>query len=87
MTFLNQFSRRKFLVTVGASAVSSVLLKGCLGNPPDSSGTTQVQQVSATNISPEQAPETTKVKLGYIRLWNLHPLLLPRKKAFLLSTA
>lgn len=31
--FSNQFSRRKFLLTVGASAVGSVLLKGCLGNP------------------------------------------------------
>jgi len=80
MSFLNQFSRRKFLMTVGASAVSSVLLKGCLGNPPDS--TTQIQQVSAVNISPEQAPETTKVKLGYIPIVEAAPLIIAKEKGF-----
>ena len=78
--FLNQFSRRKFMMTVGVSAVSSVLLKGCLGNPPDS--TTQVQQVTATNISPAQAPETTRVKLGYIPIVESAPLIIAREKGF-----
>ena len=32
--FFNQISRRKFIVTAGISA-SAVLLKGCLGNPPE----------------------------------------------------
>ncbi len=78
--FLNQFSRRKFLVTVGVSAVGSVFLKGCLGNPPDT--TTQVQQVSATNINPEQAPETPKVKLGYIPIVEAAPFIIAKEKGF-----
>jgi bicarbonate transport system substrate-binding protein len=78
--FSNQFSRRKFLLTVGASAAGSVLLKGCLGNPPDT--TTQVQQVSAANISPAQAPETPKVKLGYIPIVEAAPLIIAKEKGF-----
>ncbi len=78
--FLNQFSRRKFLLTVGASAVGSVFLKGCLGNPPDT--TTQVQQVSAADISPAQAPETPKVKLGYIPIVEAAPLIIAKEKGF-----
>jgi bicarbonate transport system substrate-binding protein len=82
MTESNQFSRRKFLLTAGASAVGSVLLKGCLGNPPEYSSTNQVQQVAATNISPEQAPETTKVKLGYIPIVEAAPLVIAKEKGF-----
>ncbi len=84
MSFSNQFSRRKFIVTVGASAVGSVLLKGCLGNPPDGSGTTNVQQVTTTNanVSPEQAPETTTVKLGYIPIVEAAPLIIAKEKGF-----
>ena len=82
--FSNQVSRRRFLVTAGASAVGSVLLKGCLGNPPAelTGGTGQVQQVVATNISPEQAPETTRVKLGYIPIVEAAPLIIAREKGF-----
>ncbi len=79
---MNQFSRRRFLLKAGATAVGSVLLKGCLGNPPDPSGTTQVQQVSATNISPEQAPETTKVALGYIPIVESAPFIIAKEKGF-----
>lgn len=82
MSFLNQFSRRKFLVVTGASAVSSLLLKGCSGNPPDSSGTSQVQQVSSANNNPEQAPETTKVKLGFIPIVEAAPFIIAKEKGF-----
>jgi bicarbonate transport system substrate-binding protein len=79
---MTEFSRRKFIVTIGASAVSSVLLKGCLGNPPDSVTGNQVQQVAAVNISPEQAPETTRVKLGYIPIVEAAPLIIAKEKGF-----
>ncbi|NJL10256.1 MAG: bicarbonate-binding protein, partial [Calothrix sp. SM1_7_51] len=78
--FFNQFSRRKFLLTAGASA-SAVFLKGCLGNPPESaggdSGSAQAQlmgQKAAQNLPPEQKPETTKVSLGYIPIVEAAPL-------------
>jgi len=87
---MNQFShpvsRRKFLVTAGASAVGSLLLKGCLGNPPDtitgSTTGTQVQQVTAVNLSPEQTPETTTVKLGYIPIVEAAPFIIAKEKGF-----
>ncbi len=79
---ISQFSRRKFLLTAGASAVGAVVLNGCLGNPPDASTNTQAQQVSAVNISPEQAPETTNVKLGYIPIVEAAPLIIAQEKGF-----
>ncbi len=79
---ISQFSRRKFLLTAGASAVGAVVLNGCLGNPPDSSGNTQAQPVAAVNISPEQAPETPNVKLGYIPIVEAAPLIIAQEKGF-----
>ncbi|OUL28459.1 CmpA/NrtA family ABC transporter substrate-binding protein [Nostoc sp. 106C] len=81
--FFNQFSRRKFILTAGASA-GAVFLKGCLGNPPETvgsgSGTTQqaVQQVANTNS--QQKPETTTVKLGYIPIVEAAPLIIAKEK-------
>ncbi|MBD1929754.1 ABC transporter substrate-binding protein [Trichocoleus sp. FACHB-90] len=84
--FSNQVSRRKFLLTVGASAVGSVLLKGCLGNPPEPGNTTQAQTntgaAPAANISPEQAPETSKVKLGFVPIVESAPLIIAKEKGF-----
>ncbi|BBD57624.1 bicarbonate transport system substrate-binding protein [Nostoc sp. HK-01] len=83
--FFNQFSRRKFILTAGASA-SAVFLKGCLGNPPEnltggnSSAAPTAQTVA--NISPEQAPETNTVKLGYIPIVEAAPLIIAQEKGF-----
>ncbi|MBD2776009.1 CmpA/NrtA family ABC transporter substrate-binding protein [Iningainema tapete] len=79
-------SRRKFLLTAGVSA-SAVLLKGCLGNPPDSltGGSVQAQQSAqqaAANLSPEQKPETPKVKLGYIPIVEAAPFIIAKEKGF-----
>jgi len=80
---LNQFSRRRFLLTAGASAVGSVLLKGCLGNPPTPGGdNVTAQQVSAVNLSPEQKPETTRAKLGYIPIVEAAPFIIAKEKGF-----
>ncbi|KAB8335399.1 ABC transporter substrate-binding protein [Scytonema tolypothrichoides VB-61278] len=83
--FSNQFSRRKFLLTAGVSAVGSVFLKGCLGNPPETGSTTPVQQAvatNATNVSAADKPETTKVKLGYIPIVEAAPLIVAKEKGF-----
>ncbi|PAX53334.1 CmpA/NrtA family ABC transporter substrate-binding protein [Brunnivagina elsteri] len=87
--FFNQISRRKFIITAGASA-SAILLKGCLGNPPEagsgnSSGSTSTSGTTSApvaNISPEQKPETTKVKLGYIPIVESAPLIIAKEKGF-----
>ncbi|WP_427161045.1 CmpA/NrtA family ABC transporter substrate-binding protein [Aliinostoc sp. HNIBRCY26] len=83
--FFNQISRRKFIVTAGASA-GAVFLKGCLGNPPETTtgGNTPSAPTATTvaNISPEQAPEVTTVKLGYIPIVESAPLIIAKEKGF-----
>ena len=84
---MSNFSRRKFLTTAAVSAAGAVVLKGCLGNPPDSTGgtasTTPASPVaSPVAIAPEQAPETTKIKLGYIPIVEAAPLIIAKEKGF-----
>ncbi|MDB9468782.1 CmpA/NrtA family ABC transporter substrate-binding protein [Dolichospermum circinale] len=80
--FFNQVSRRKFIVTAGVSA-SAVLLKGCLGNPPETGNTGTKSSIEPTgNIKPEQKPETTKAKLGYIPIVESAPLIIAQEKGF-----
>ena len=95
---MSNFSRRRFLLTAGASAAGSILLKGCLGNPPET--TTSAQSPAAApavnvnsaeapeavqtpvNLSPEQKPETTKAQLGYIAIVEAAPLIIAKEKGF-----
>lgn len=84
MSNFSRFSRRRFMITAGASAAGSILLKGCLGNPPSSASnaTTEAAQTPAANLTPEQAPETTTVKLGYIPIVESAPLIIAKEKGF-----
>ncbi|MFN5952717.1 MAG: CmpA/NrtA family ABC transporter substrate-binding protein [Dolichospermum sp.] len=80
--FFNQVSRRKFIVTAGISA-SAVLLKGCLENPPETGNTGRKSSIEpVANIKPEQKPETTKAKLGYIPIVESAPLIIAQEKGF-----
>jgi bicarbonate transport system substrate-binding protein len=76
------FSRRRFLATSGATALSSVLLKGCLGNPPEDNPTISSTTAVKTSIPPEQVPEVTKVKLGYLPIVEAVPLIIAKEKGF-----
>jgi len=80
------YSRRKFLITAGVSAASTVFLKGCLGNPPEPTSNTgnspATTQVPTVNISPEQAPEVTTIKLGFIPIVESAPLIIAKEKGF-----
>lgn len=79
MSNFPRFSRRKFLITAGATAAGSILLKGC--NPPTA---TNQPAVEATNfeISPEQMPETPRLKLGYIPIVEAAALVIAQEKGF-----
>jgi bicarbonate transport system substrate-binding protein len=79
---MSNLSRRKFLITAGVSAASSVFLKGCLGNPPSMVTETAPEAVAATDISPEQMPETTTVRLGYIPIVEAAALVVAKEKGF-----
>ena len=78
----NNFSRRRFLATAGATALSSVLLKGCLGNPPEDTPTISSANATKINLPPEQVPEITKVKLGYLPIVEAAPLVIAKEKGF-----
>jgi bicarbonate transport system substrate-binding protein len=84
MTNFSRFSRRRFLLTAGASAAGSIFLKGCLGNPPDPSGSgkTQAQTTPTAKIDPAQAPETPNAKLGYLPIIEAAPLIIALEKGF-----
>ncbi|MGB5960258.1 MAG: CmpA/NrtA family ABC transporter substrate-binding protein [Coleofasciculaceae cyanobacterium] len=77
-------SRRRFIITAGASAAGSIFLKACVGNPPSSTGnsTTQSQATPVASADPAQAPETTKIKLGYIPIVEAAPLIIAKEKGF-----
>lgn len=80
--FSNQISRRRFIATAGATALSSVLLKGCLGNPPEDTPTISSANATKINLPPEQVPEITKVKLGYLPIVEAAPLIIAKEKGF-----
>ena len=79
MGFSN-YSRRRFLATASASIASSVLLKGCLGNPP--SATVQGAIQAPVNVNAADAPEVTTIKLGYIPIVEAAPLIVAQAKGF-----
>ncbi|NUN64946.1 ABC transporter substrate-binding protein [Pseudanabaena biceps] len=79
--FDNNISRRRFIATAGATALGSLLLKAC-GNPPEDKPTTTTATAAKANISPEQVPETTKVKLGYLPIVEAAPLVIAKEKGF-----
>lgn len=80
---MSQISRRRFLFTLSASAAGSVLLKGCLGNPPEPAGSSSsTPQVSPVNLTPETTPEITGIKLGYLPIVESAPLIVGKQKGF-----
>lgn len=84
MTQFSQFSRRRFLFTAGASTAATILLKGCMGNPPDSVTGAQSSPVAASQvaIAPGQEPEVTTAKLGYVPIVEAAPLIIAKEKGF-----
>jgi bicarbonate transport system substrate-binding protein len=77
-------SRRQFLVTASLTAASSVLLKGCLGNPPETTtGATSAPVASpASAVKAGEEPEVTTAKLGYIPIVESAPLIIAKEKGF-----
>lgn len=83
MTNFSNYSRRKFLFTAGVSAASSILLKGCLGNPPSATvNSATAQQTPVAAIDPAQAPETTRITLGYVPIVESAPIVIAQQKGF-----
>jgi bicarbonate transport system substrate-binding protein len=86
MSDFSGLTRRRFLMSAGASAAVSVALKGCMGNPPDSlttsGGQTSPAAASGSGVKAGSEPETTTVKLGYLPIVEAAPLIVAKEKGF-----
>lgn len=78
MTDFSRTSRRQFLLTAGAAAASSILLKGCLGNPPSPADLSP--RAEALELTPATTPEVTTIRLGYIPIVESAPLIIAQEK-------
>ncbi len=80
---MSQLSRRRFLFTLSASAAGSVLLKGCLGNPPEpTNSSSSTPTVAPVSLSPETTPETNTIKLGYLPIVEAAAMIIAKEKGF-----
>ncbi|NJR52573.1 MAG: ABC transporter substrate-binding protein [Leptolyngbyaceae cyanobacterium CSU_1_3] len=84
MTQFESVSRRRFLLTAGATAASSILLKGCLGNPPEDAAnpTSPAATPVASVVKPGEEPEVATARLGYIPIVEAAPLIVAKVKGF-----
>ena len=82
--FFKTYSRRHFLMTSGAMAATSVLLKGCLGNPPEegAKGTKSSPAVNPVALKTGEEPEVKTAKLGYLPIVEAAPLIIAQEKGF-----
>jgi nitrate/nitrite transport system substrate-binding protein len=76
---MSQFSRRKFILTAGATAAASVLTNAC-SQKGEGEATPTASTAPATNIAAGDAPEVTAVKLGFIALTDSAPLIIAKEK-------
>jgi len=81
MSNFQNISRRKFLTISGASVAGSILLKGCLGNPPETTLPTNTTTASTPATATGEL-ETTVVKLGYLPIVESSPLIIAKEKGF-----
>jgi nitrate/nitrite transport system substrate-binding protein len=75
------FSRRRFLLTVGATAAGTLLAHGCSSGGTSSSSSPS--SAPAVNSGTGDSPETDTVKLGFIALTDAAPLIIAKEKGLL----
>jgi nitrate/nitrite transport system substrate-binding protein len=76
------FSRRKFIATLGATAAGTMIAHGCTSgsnNSSTSSSSTPAAGGKPANIEP---PEVKGLKLGFIALTDSAPLIIAKEKGY-----
>ncbi|MEY3735001.1 MAG: Bicarbonate-binding protein CmpA [Cyanobacteriota bacterium] len=73
--------RRRFRSLCGSALALSVVLAGCLGNPPDRSGNGSGSG-SATALVVDPSLETNTISLGYIPILEAAPLVIGVEQGF-----
>ncbi|NJM96423.1 MAG: ABC transporter substrate-binding protein [Phormidesmis sp. RL_2_1] len=83
---MSKVSRRKFIVTAGATTAAALFIHGCSSGDDsadqaaDSAASPTDSAAPAAAISPEDAPEVTTAKLGFIALTDSAPLIIALEK-------
>ncbi len=72
---MSQYSRRRFLLTAGATTLATLVAHGCSSSP---STPTATKSPAAAG----DAPEVTTAKLGFIALTDASPLIIAKEKGF-----
>jgi nitrate/nitrite transport system substrate-binding protein len=75
MKHTSEISRRKFILTAGATAMVGLGLKGCTTN---SGG--QLTPIRAANVNGGGGIETTKARIGFIGQTDAAPLVIAKVK-------
>jgi nitrate/nitrite transport system substrate-binding protein len=79
---MTNFSRRKFIITAGATAAGTIWINGC-SSPNKAKMSTSSESpsaVPAVNSGTADAPETPNAKLGFIALTDCAPLVIAKEK-------
>lgn len=80
MSTFSNVSRRRF-ITIATASTGAMLLKGCLGNPPETAtNQNPVAANSVADLKPEVKPEVKAVKLGYLPIVEAAPLIVAKEK-------
>ncbi len=78
-------SRRKFVLTASATALSSIVLHGCLGEPPSDKPvvkSTSSAGSAGSGVKAGEEPEVKTAKLGYLPIVESAPLIIALVKGF-----
>ena len=81
---MSNFSRRKFILTAGATAAGTLMVNGCSSglNKPAATSSTAPSAVPAVSSGTVETPETTTAKLGFIALTDSAPLIVALEKGY-----
>ncbi len=77
---MTNFSRRKFIFTMGATAAGSLLVHGCSNSTPTAATSSSPSAAPAVNSGKIETPEVTTAKLGFIALTDCAPLIIAKEK-------
>lgn len=83
---MSKLSRRRFIFTAGATAAGTLLVNGCTSPKEPAEGNSESGSAPETaaqpvaNLSPEETPEVTTAKLGFIALTDAAPLVIALEK-------
>ncbi len=74
--------RRRFMALLGGALSSTIILSGCLGNPPSSTSGSSGSTPVATPLNRNAGLEVSTINLGFIPILEAAPLVIGVEKGF-----